>query len=71
VNTTNTIFTPDTTLCELTQEPTNKLTINLKEHEMCELVKRMLKKDTTVVNNYITIETINTHDIIEFDLLVT
>jgi hypothetical protein len=70
-NTPNTMFTQDTTLCELSQEPTNKLTINLKEHEMCELVKRMLKKDTTVVNNYVTMETINTHDSIEFDLLVT
>ena len=60
------LLSKDISLCNTT----NKLTINLKENEMCEFVKLILKKDTTVINNYITNDTINIYDVIEFDLLL-
>jgi hypothetical protein len=61
-------FHPDVCICESIQETKNKLIIPLKENEMCELIKIVLKRDTTIINNYITMDTINTHDCIQFDL---
>ena len=46
----------------------NKLSIKLSENEMFEFLKQILKKETLIINNYITKETITSYDIIEFDV---
>ena len=58
----------NTQICETITPMSNKLSIKLSENEMFEFLKQILKKETLIINNYITKETITSYDIIEFDI---
>ena len=68
-NNNNTTVSINTQICETITPMSNKLSIKLPENEMFNFLKQILKKDTLIINNYITKETIYSYDIIEFDVV--